>query len=147
MTAPVGLNARRECSGQPIFVSGNDVPAATDHDIEALSYWPAWVALNYRPAADTPGSRTWYLSEPECASAQEGLACDEYPLWATMQGGPYAVKRPHLKMINAADNTRQGGLYGNFVVNCHMKTGDAYLGVPLAPELGILTQTRVCNGH
>jgi hypothetical protein len=141
------LNANRECLGQPIFVSGSDVPSATDHDIQALAHWPAWIGLNYRPASDTPGSRTWYLAEPECATLLGGEACDEYPFWASMQGGPYAVKRPHLKPIDADDNSRQGGLYGNFVTICHMNTGDAFLGVPLAPELGIPTQTRICNGH
>jgi hypothetical protein len=147
LTAPLALNANRECAGQPVFVSGADVPTATEHDLRALAHWPAWVGLNYRPAAETPGARAWYLSQPECASLASGEGCDEYPFWASMQGGPFAVKRPHLEPIDADDNTNQGGLYGNFVTICHMNTGDAFLGVPLPPELGIPTQTRVCNGH
>jgi hypothetical protein len=148
MTAPVGLNARRECSGQPIFVSGNDVPAATDHDIEALAYWPPWVALNYRHSSETPGDREWANAEDECQDRVPGVtSCDEYPFWATMQGGPFAVKQPHLELIPFVDNRDQGLRYGNFVQNCHMNTGDPFLGIPLAPELGIPTQTRICNGH
>lgn len=104
-----------------------------------------WVGLNYRPSSETPGSRTWYLAEPECASVPAGDACDEYPFWATMQGGPYSPKRPHLEPINAKDNSDQGGLYGNFVTICRLTSGDPFLGIPLAPELGIPTQTRVCN--
>ena len=145
----MAVNAEHECSGLPIFASGNDVPEATNHDLEALNepYGPAWVRLNYRPASETPGSRKWYLSKPECAQIEVGDECDEYPFWATMQGGSFGVPQPHLKPIDADDNGNQGGLYGNFVVICHMNSGDAFLGIPLAPELGIPTQTRVCNGH
>jgi hypothetical protein len=52
-----------------------------------------------------------------------------------------------LELIPFLDNRDQGLRYGNFILNCHMNTGDAFLGIPLAPELGIPTQTRVCNGH
>ena len=148
LSAPLGLNARRECLGQPIFASGNDVPESTDHDIEALAYWPPWVSLNYRHSDETPGERDWMNAEDECQGRISGVtSCDEYPFWSSMQGGPFAVKQPHLKLISFSDNERQGSRYGNFVVNCQMSTGDAFLGIPLAPELGIPTQTRVCNGH
>lgn len=148
MTAPLGLNAKRECASKPIFVSGDDVPEATNHDIEALAQRPLWLQLNYRSASETPGDRDWMNSSEACQGRVPGeTACDEYPFWATMQGGPFGSPTPHLKLISFADNQLQGSRYGNFVVNCHMATGDAFLGVPLAPELGVPTQTRICNGH
>jgi hypothetical protein len=86
--------------------------------------------------------------EPECQARIPGVtSCDEYPFWATMQGGPFAVKQPHLDLIPFLDSRDQGLRYGNFVTICHMNTGDGFLGIPLAPELGIPTQTRICNGH
>jgi hypothetical protein len=148
LTGPLGLNAKRECGGQPIFASGNDVPRSTEHDIDALAYWPPWVALNYRHQSETPGDRLWMNAEDECQDRIPSVtSCDEYPFWATMQGGPFAVKQPHLELIPFLDNRDQGLRYGNFILNCHMNTGDGFLGIPLAPELGIPTQTRVCNGH
>ena len=148
LTAPLPLNAKRACSSQPIFASGSDVPTATDHDIEALASRPHWLQLNYRHSSETPGNREWMNSEPECQDRVPGVtACDEYPFWATMQGGPSAVPKPHLDVISYLDNRDQGLRYGNFVQNCHMTTGDKFLGIPLAPDLGIPTQTRICNGH
>jgi len=143
-----GQSGKNDCRTLPIFASGNDVPEATIHDLEALASSPFWVSLNYRHRSETPGDREWMNSEAECLDRVPGVtSCDEYPFWATMQGGPFAVKRPHLKLISSADNRDQGLRYGNFVQSCHMNTGDAFLGIPLAPQLGVPTQTRICNGH
>jgi hypothetical protein len=150
-----GLSGKDDCGELPIFASGSDVPEATVHDLQALAYsfrWvplnAQWVRLNYRHQDLTPGYRYWMNSEDECQGRVPGVtACDEYPFWATMQGGPESIPRPHLKLIDFIDNRDQGLRYGNFIQACHMATGDPFLGIPLAPELGIPTQTKLCNGH
>jgi hypothetical protein len=130
----------------PIFVSGADVPSATNHDLEALGVWPSWLSLNYRPAADAPGPRDWYAGQGNCSSPAAGQSCDEYPFFATEQGGGDATPTPSLKLIDSGDNSLQGLRYGNFLTNCRMASGDSFLAVPVPPSVGIPTQTKLCNG-
>jgi hypothetical protein len=150
-----GMSGKDDCGRLPIFASGNDVPEATVHDLKALAFSfrrlppnAQWVRLNYRHQDLTPGDRYWMNAEDECQGRVPGVtACDEYPFWSTMQGGPESIPRPHLKLIDFIDNRDQGLRYGNFIQRCHMNTGDPFLGIPLPPALGIPTQTKICNGH
>jgi hypothetical protein len=143
--------ASSDCESLPIFASGSDVPAATEHDLKALALHPAWAKLNYENGAEKEEkeSRTWYKGVGGCsATPPAGEQCDEYPFWASQQGGPSAIPTPNLEYINAEDNEEQGRKYGNFVTSCKMaersSTDYAFLAIPVPPRLGIPT-TRLCN--
>jgi Deoxyribonuclease NucA/NucB len=139
-----------ECETLPIFISGSDVATATEHDLKALVTHPEWAMLNYesKTAKEEKGiDRYWYIGEPGCEMTKppEGESCDEYPLFSTRQGGPGAS----LEYINAADNGRQGGKYGNFVTICKMaervSTDYRFLALPIPPVLGVPTISNLCN--
>lgn len=141
-----GADPYKECSTKPIFMSGRaDVPEATEHDTEALASNPAWVQLNYRPAAQNPSSRTWYASDPECLAAAPGQNCDEYPFFATEQGGGAAVPRPSLKAVDGLQNQNQGRLYGSFLTVCGVENGDEFLAVPVPASAPTVPTLAICN--
>jgi hypothetical protein len=151
-----GNDGATDCAKLPIFVSGNDVRQATNHDLAALGAMsdpnnngqtvrPAWVQLNYRPQAETPGPRTWYNGISPCTLPKpSGESCDEYPFYATQQGGGSAAPPPNLKYINTAQNVRQGGRYGNFITSCGLSDGAPFLVIPLPPGIPINTMP-LCN--
>lgn len=139
-----------QCESMPIFASGrSDVPQATDHDIAAIGTYPAWAELNYLPSASQTGSRSWYSSLPACAGVVTGVtSCDEYPFWASTQGGPNSMPQPHLAVIDSGQNSLQGGKYGAFVTSCHLSSGDAFISAPLPPTVSSTVPTlTLCNGH
>ncbi len=70
---PVG-----DCTDMPIFASGDlDVPQATQHDLEALLYYPGWVKLNYEGSAESgPG---WYENFPVCAEGRKPFTATSSP--------------------------------------------------------------------
>lgn len=150
-----GSDPAQDCRTRPIFLSGSDVASATTHDIEALTGNAAWAQLNYERGATKPG-QGWYSSLYPCVTpAPSGMSCDEYPFFASEQGGGASTPLPSLKYIDSAENSRQGGKYGNFVVACHLATGtpgpsglstggDAFLAIPISPSLNIET-FRLCN--
>jgi hypothetical protein len=154
-------NARMDCVNLPVFVTGSDVAEATDHDIEAIVRYPQWVKLNYESsagkAAEPYQDRYWFRSQDDCLVAHdEDESCDEYPFWASEQGGSLARPLPSLRYIDSLDNRNQGLRYGNFVTSCGLTTGTpqeganstggtAFLVVPLASGLGIPSYTRLCN--
>jgi len=149
-------NARMDCVNLPIFVTGSDVAEATDHDLEAIARYPQWVKLNYEASSAKNGDRDWYRTVPPCDVAGDtGQQCDEFPYWASEQGGPLAPITPSLKYIDGRDNTTQGGKYGGFVTACALRTGTpqtganavggtAFLVVPIASSVGI-PSTYLCN--
>lgn len=151
-------NAREDCASMPIFFTGSDVAEATNHDIEAIVGYPAWVKLNYEygRGKEAYQDRNWYRSVSPCdVRGRTGQQCDEYPFWATEQGGSGALVRPHLRYIDGDDNGLQGGRFGNFVTSCGLRSGSpprtgnarggtAFLMVPVPPALGIPT-TYLCN--
>jgi hypothetical protein len=116
--------------GLPLFVAGSDYPQATDHIARALEYHNPWYLERYyqRPEAE----RAWKLSYGEtdggqaapCVGSQAAnTACDEFPFLRTEAGAttdsaglPHAVL-PHLKIIDATQNSGTGAKYGNFVGN------------------------------
>jgi hypothetical protein len=138
-----------ECKSTPIFASGSDVAEATTHDLDALDTWPLWVRLNYEYGTSKPGSEWYKLAQWSDLYASAGCAakagdedCDEYPFFASEQGGPLAQPTPHLAPIDADDNRTQGGFYNGFRASCGLTTGtlqpegnsrggSAFLAVPL----------------
>ena len=164
-----GLDGSADCSGLPVFVSGNDVAEAARHDLEALAATPPRpFKLNYLRGGPSGVPRQWYASRPECNPLLDATDCDEYPFFATEQGGPQAEILPHLKRIDSAHNRDQGKYYGfysgpeykrNFIKQCGLKSrgdigpdgilldhGTAFLALPLDPGLDIPTITTLCNG-
>jgi hypothetical protein len=149
-----GLDA---CRTLPVFVTGSDVAEATDHDVEAIVTHPQWAKLNYEASGAKTGSHSWVNSVEPCdVETPRGQQCDEYPFWASEQGGPLATPTPHLRFIDAGDNTLQGTRYSSFITICGLRTGTpqeganstggtAFLVVPLASGLGIPSYTRLCN--
>lgn len=162
----LGGDATETCSTLPIFVSGKDVASAAVHDIEAITQAHApWILLNYLRGGDQIGSRGWYNSDPRCQNKLPDENCDEFPFWATEQGGPTGQPLPSLKKINDLENQLQGKLYGwdntapvrNFRVQCKLQTGmrgadgtwidhgTPFIALPLPPTLGIYSVTNLCN--
>jgi hypothetical protein len=156
-------NARSDCASVPVFVTGSDVAEATDHDLEAIAGLngvtphPEWVKLNYEASGAKNGSHTWVNSVSPCdGDTPSGKQCDEYPFWASEQGGPLARPTPHLRYIDASDNQLQGTRYSTFIGYCGLRTGTpqeganatggtAFLVVPLPSALGIPSYMRLCN--
>jgi hypothetical protein len=142
------------CEHRPIFSSGSDVPEATIHDLKAIATNPRWVNLNYESSEakkDKVPNRKWYEAEAACAEVSPGQQCDEYPFYATQQGGPGQEPPTSLEVIDALDNEEQGRKYGSFVLSCKMaergSTDYAFLAIPTPPSLEIPTQIRLCNGN
>jgi hypothetical protein len=140
-----GRGGHQQCLDQAIFASGSDVAEATQHDIEALAVNPGWVKLNYELGSTKPGAG-WQ----SCPDKLPGQECDEYPFFATEQGGPLARPVPHRKAIDADDNGLQGVRYSSFRSTCSLQTGTPqvggnsvggtpFLGIPIPPSTGIPT--------
>jgi hypothetical protein len=117
---------------------------------------PQWVKLNYEASGAKNGRRSWYESVAPCNRAGDaGQQCDEFPFWASEQGGPLAPITPSLKYIDGDDNVLQGSRYGAFVTSCGLRTGTpqesanavggtAFLVVPIPSSAGI-PSTWLCN--
>jgi hypothetical protein len=147
------------CRTLPIFVTGSDVAEATDHDVEAIASNLEWFKLNYEASGAKNGTHSWVRSAAPCdGETPSGQQCDEYPFFASEQGGPYTSgPRPHLRYIDASDNTLQGTRYSTFIGYCGLTTGtrpegranatggSTFLVVALPSGLGIPSYTRLCN--
>lgn len=139
-----------QCENTPIFASGrSDVPQASDHDVSAIGTYPAWTMLNYLPSSSQTGSRSWYAGLPACSGVVSGVtSCDEYPFWASAQGGPNSVPQPSLAVIDSGQNSLQGSKYGAFISSCHMSSGNAFISAPMPAAVSSAIPTlSVCNGH
>jgi hypothetical protein len=121
------LDGLETCRSLPIFITGADAAEATEHDIEAIAWNPGWVKLNYEygRGKEAYQDRDWYTSESACqASHDADEQCDEYPFWASEQGGPAGVPTPRLRYIDEDDNQWQGSRYGSFTLSCRLVSGD-----------------------
>lgn len=142
--ARLGTDPYRECDTKPIFLSGRDVPEATDNDIDALATYPAWVALN-----DEARPRTsWLDNQPACAGRGNGLDCDECPVNATRQGGQFASPPVSLRVIDGLQNQNQGAFYSGFLTACEVAAHpDAdFLAIRIPATAENAPTFRVCNG-
>jgi hypothetical protein len=90
--------------------------------------------------------------------------CDEFPFFATEQGGPHGGGTASLKIIPKKDNKQQGDLYGfdnpiNFIRVCKMGSvgdtasdgrvlaeGDRFIALPIPDIKAINTIPTLCNG-
>jgi hypothetical protein len=150
LTGEAGISGNA-CRTRPIFIPGSDYPTATDHRIDAIASWPAWVRLHRRF-----GPRTgWWASQPECQNVLAGNQCDEFPENRTIEGGdPGTTKhRPSLdRDVTYHDNHDLGSKWGAFLgkrtpvpTGCKIPDGGEFLVVPLPVSFGIPTQTGICN--
>ena len=143
-----GLDPYRACQDTPIFASGRaDVPEATQHDTEALARNPAWVALNYRKRSENPGREQWYRNDPVCQAKGDGQDCDEFPFYATEQGGGTAVPRPSLKAVDSVQNRDQGQKYWAFLRACGLDNdrGLPFLAVPIPASAPSVPTLAICS--
>jgi hypothetical protein len=147
--ALVSTNPYKDCQSKPIFMSGQaDVPEASNHDLEAIAQNPGWVELNYRPRALNPSLRDWYIGDPRCAASvgTNGLLqCDEYPFFATEQGGGLATPAPSLKVIDGEQNQQQGVRYSSFLSSCGVQNGDPFYAIPIPPATTHVPTLQICN--
>ncbi|MFP5363054.1 MAG: hypothetical protein ACLGI5_10025 [Thermoleophilia bacterium] len=153
--------------GIPIYVIGREWPQAADHTIEAQESYAPWVLLTY-----TPRTRTkWYVKYPETGKTSgscEGrylqpnpaaTACDEWPWQKTEEGGetPSTGRLPHLKIINALQNSASGNRWDGFLNKCEVKIAKAaptptngagrFLVIPLPSWMPQSFESKnVCNG-
>jgi hypothetical protein len=114
-----GLNDER-CLDTNIFVPGSDVFEAAQHDWDAIiTGMPA--LLSYRSGAERVASGVspgWYVAQgcQGSSSASPKTACDEYPFYASQQGG--TSSSASLRVINAEQNSREGGLWYGVAAVC-----------------------------
>lgn len=136
-----------------------DAHAAALHDRDAIRARPEWFALNYMStAAKRPQvPRQWYERAPYfavsgCKSRLSSEQCDEYPLYATTQGGPLedGGTGASLRPVDRKQNSAEGRVYATMVTTgvCQMESaapvsrgarasgGTPFLVVP-APDLPI----------
>jgi hypothetical protein len=87
--------------------SGGAKPLAftTAHIYVAQQMNPAWSTLTYGDNGST--NRDWYADLGLCTKAQD-TACDEYPFWTTLEGGPNAKPTPSVVPVPRAEAQPQG---------------------------------------
>lgn len=144
-----GESGPSDCEHLPIFWSGSDVPSATRHDMKALAEHPIWGELDYESAAvkEEHVARNWFKGIGGCSSEAASPtteSCDEFPFFATQQGGPLASPQPSLEYIDTVDNRKEGGKYGAFISSCHLATRVHFIFAAIPPSLGIPTG-YLCN--
>lgn len=167
--AGASLDDANPCRDMRIFVPAGtgdgkvnkllDAHEAAKHDFDAIASNPQWFQLNYMSSAakEAQMSRQWYTREPYYSAsgckARQGVAqCDEYPLYATTQGGPMerGGSGASLRPVNGDQNEAEGRVYGAMVTTsvCEMVSappvpkgtpatgGTSFLVVPM-PDLAI----------
>jgi hypothetical protein len=119
-----------------------DAYEAALHDRDAISLRPEWAQLNYMSsAAKKPQvARDWFRVTPysaisKCKDKDIALACDEYPLYSTTQGGPveFGGTGASLRPVSRLHNTTEGSVFGAMVSTsaCEMKSAPSVSqGVP-----------------
>lgn len=155
-----------DCETKAIFSPGSDVPEAAAHDLDAEGLHPTeWTTLRWASQAekDADGeTRRWYegpayadiCPSPRPLNAQ-GLSqdCDEYPFFASDQGGDLPKSTPtppSLRLVNADQNQREGLLLTGFASYCGLKTQPRhdekrdYIVVPL-PNQDTIPTTGWCR--
>jgi hypothetical protein len=110
------------CKTEPIFLTGDDTPGASAHDLQAIAENPARMFLTYATSAEKPRPHpAWYNNDPTCVAAHaNGLDCDEFPFWSTEQGedGLHQLGAPSLAGVTGiGDNRLQGQRLGTFYHN------------------------------
>jgi hypothetical protein len=144
-TETAGNDGVEECKDEPIFLPGEDVLTAAEHDQLAISAYPPWARLNYEKAEVKEANgekRSWYEGEGGCSSlAPEGESCDEYPFFASAQGGPGKTPKPSLEYIVKEDNSLEGSYYSGFLSSCKVAEHGSFLVVPIVDA----PTSKLCN--
>lgn len=101
-----------------------DAYEAAKHDRDAITMRYEWVQLNYM-SADAKISQVpdaWYRANPYfavsgCKQKSASQACDEYPYYSSVQGGPsaYGGDGASLRPISGTQNTAEGIVYAAMV--------------------------------
>lgn len=139
-----------ECSTKPVLFPGG-APGlgqeAAAHVRDVLVGTPLWVRLDYVSGEQKLASgvtRQWYKNYPQCKPSTPGTECDEFPMYASVQGGPAAAAQNPLALrrILTADNKAVGTAHGVMVTACGLTSATAagpapggkseFLVVPLA---------------
>ena len=129
------------CEGHMIFAPGKNVQQAAEHDFEAITATPTWLRLNYSRVSvkEAQGNRRdWYKTY--CTPRDPSQQCDEYPYFASRQGGSLSSPRPSVKSILSTHNQDEGNSagYGGFIAWCKPSSdtvagvgGSAFLVLPM----------------
>jgi hypothetical protein len=166
VSAPGSNRTISDCTtpGIPIYLIGREWPQAADPTIQALASHPPWVLLNYMQQTRTP--KPWYdgLNETDGDTVCKGkyaqpnpaaTACDEWPWLQTEEGGGgHPLAQPHLKVINALQNSTSGRRYQTFFGVCHLPElraaipgGGRFLVIPLPKWMPRSSPSLdLCNG-
>lgn len=105
-------------------VVGPDHPRTTLHIAQAIASYPRWALLTYSRGR---GNRQWYNGTEECPNdpiVRAGKACDEYPFYTTVEGGPFAARRPSLKLVPAVESQPQATNLSAFYRACRLRPDD-----------------------
>lgn len=143
-----GVMLNNPCSTMPIFVPGGDVEEAAQQDLDAITLNPAWIKLNYLKSDRQTGRRDWYDYQAICTPNDlNNESCDEYPFYASRQGGENSRPVPNVQLVNKDHNSGEGNKYAGFLLSCKLSSapppapgvsmrtgGDEFLVVPL-PDL------------
>jgi hypothetical protein len=112
------------CKTMPVFMPGKDVYEAAEHDFEAIAAGKT-ALLNRATRAEKEANNIFRAT---CGTPGDGLDCDEYPFYATVEGGPGASLKP----LNSADNRKEGRLLGWFYSECGVTTQRReFLAIPI----------------
>ena len=119
----------------PVLVTGGmDSPETARHIAEAqmghgssVQRGHAPMLLNYKNKPDRPRKRAlrpYKRSGQVCEASDLNNFCDEYPFFKTVQGAPRNLPgKVSLKIVPAAEQRIQGGLFNAMVGACRLRTG------------------------
>ncbi|MCC1498310.1 RHS repeat-associated core domain-containing protein, partial [Alcanivorax sp. 1008] len=105
-----------------LLIVGGDNTELAQHIRDAQL--PHTIVLTYERRKR--GNRRWYKNHQECKFLKIGYQCDEYPFFATREGGPlrYPVA-VSLRQVPARENMVVGGHFGFLARN--MKSRDQFI--------------------
>jgi hypothetical protein len=132
-------SAAGQCQTSAVLVPGgkaNFGKEAAAHDAAVIATHPTWVKLTYMSGGQKLASGVttgWYNNAPYktgCANKKSTQQCDEYPLYATSEGGPNAwnlAGSDVLRPVLTADNRTEGLAYSAMITTtaCNMESATA----------------------
>jgi hypothetical protein len=104
-----------------------------------------WQILTKAAHPDGDPDRDWHSDPPYNCTGSGETHCDEWPWFATKQGGPGA----HLRIINGYENMNGGTDLFSFYSKCGVGDGGSFLVIPRsASEITRQERSfRFCPGH
>ena len=126
LATPGYVGSTTPCLSYALYFPGANAGAAAVHDRDTILAHPKLALLTYMSTEAKKRSglaRRWYNAEesyPEykgiCKPRREarGVQCDEYPYYATVQGGPPdADLREVLTTYNTSEGSTRGAMYND----------------------------------